>query len=113
MENSDEPKKDGPMCRIVRPFGELSAAERKAMPKEEWDAVPPEEKRSCHDCRYLTAAVSWWCGNQEAVKARGTSIPGVCLCPYWEAKPILKPARSWWRKIFCRTNNVDIPLQRK
>ena len=44
----------------------------------------PEVRRSCHDCGWLKAYVSWWCTNPEAKKARGTAIPGVYHCPYWK-----------------------------
>ena len=43
----------------------------------------PIQKR-CYDCRHCKAAVSWWCTNEEAIKARGTAIPGVSQCPFWE-----------------------------
>jgi len=42
------------------------------------------------DCRYLTAALSYWCTNKESIRRRGTSIPGVIKCPYYEPKP-------WWK----------------
>lgn len=48
--------------------------------------MPPEEKRSCYACKYMKSALSWWCGNDEAIKARGTSIPGCIKCSYWELK---------------------------
>lgn len=44
----------------------------------------PFEKKSCYDCGYLKSALSWWCGNKEAIKARGTSLPGCIHCPYWK-----------------------------
>lgn len=39
------------------------------------------------DCRHLKAALSWWCTNPNAIKYRGTSIPGVKGCPFFEPKP--------------------------
>ncbi len=50
---------------------------------------PDAEKRSCFDCRSCKAAASWWCTNEEAKKARGTSLPGVIKCSFWT------PARKW------------------
>ena len=52
------------------------------------NTYPPEERRECADCVHLQAFgwISWWCTNQEAVEARGTSIPGCCLCRYWAPK---------------------------
>ncbi len=69
-------------------FADMTREQRLAMNDEEWTAVPPEEKRSCHDCRHLKAVINLWCMNEEAAKARGTRIPGVCLCSFWE--PIIK-----------------------
>lgn len=43
------------------------------------------ERKNCAYCRYLFAAVTWWCHNDGAIKARGTRIPGVNHCPYWGA----------------------------
>lgn len=43
----------------------------------------PFELKSCYDCAHLIAKVNWWCGCKEAVKARGTAIPGCIHCPYW------------------------------
>lgn len=46
---------------------------------------PPKiNKRSCYDCKYLKAYVSWWCTNDKAIKDRGTRIPGCINCPHWE-----------------------------
>ncbi len=48
------------------------------------DTESPFERKGCYDCKHLTAALSWWCGNKNAIKARGTRIPGVIHCPYWD-----------------------------
>jgi hypothetical protein len=57
---------------------------------------PDCERKSCCDCQYFRAAVSWWCVNEECSDVRGTRFPGIINCPYW------KPARSWedlsWRE---------------
>lgn len=47
--------------------------------------------RTCGYCGWLTYYVNWWCSNREAVRARRTSIPGCCHCPYWKPdKPYIK-----------------------
>lgn len=43
----------------------------------------PFEKRCCYDCCHLKAAVSWWCINDDAIKFRGTRIPGTRNCQFW------------------------------
>ena len=40
--------------------------------------------RSCVYCRYLVSHISWWCGNENSINARGTRIPGVIHCPYFK-----------------------------
>ena len=45
------------------------------------------ERRSCHQCLYLRAVISWWCTNDECIAWRGTSIPGGQGCPYWKVAP--------------------------
>lgn len=44
----------------------------------------PFELKSCHDCKYLKPLVNFWCGNVNAIKARGTAIPGCVHCKFWE-----------------------------
>jgi len=44
----------------------------------------PVERKSCVDCKFLKSYATWWCTNEQAKLARGTSIPGVIHCPYWE-----------------------------
>lgn len=41
-------------------------------------------EKNCAYCKYLVSKISWWCGNESAIKARGTSLPGVIHCPYFE-----------------------------
>lgn len=41
------------------------------------------EDRGCAYCGWLLSAVSLWCGNDEAISARHTAIPGIVHCPYW------------------------------
>lgn len=52
------------------------------------------EARACArkrgpDCQYLTSALSWWCAHAKCSQERGTTIPGVIHCPYYEPR---KPA---------------------
>ncbi len=42
------------------------------------------ERRSCNDCVYMQAAISWWCVNEDACKAHGTSLPARKDCKFWE-----------------------------
>lgn len=42
------------------------------------------EDKSCAYCKHLFSLVDWWCGNEDAIKARGTSSPGVIHCPYFK-----------------------------
>jgi len=55
---------------------------------------PDAGRRCCADCCHLQAAVSWWCVSDEAVEARGTSIPGVRDCVFWQPAKIRKGARQ-------------------
>lgn len=68
----------------MKKFEDLTSEEIKAMSKAEFDAVSPFEKKSCHDCSHIVAAMSLYCGNIAASSARGTTLPGCIKCPYWE-----------------------------
>lgn len=50
---------------------------------------PDATQKRCYDCTHLRGAVSLWCTNKDAVKRRGTSIPGTDRCPSWA------PMRMW------------------
>ena len=54
----------------------------------------PEVRRSCYDCGWLKAYVSWWCTNPEARKARGSAIPGIYHCSYWKGDGF----KAWLRR---------------
>lgn len=69
---------------MKKKFEDLTSEEINAMSKAEFAAVSPFDKKSCHDCSHIVAAMSLYCGNIAAVSARGTSIPGCIKCPYWE-----------------------------
>ena len=54
------------------------------MTYEEFKNFNPFLKKNCADCIHLKGAISLWCTNKNASKARGTSIPGVSNCPFWQ-----------------------------
>jgi len=60
---------------------------------------PDASLRRCYDCQSLKAAVSWWCTNREAIKWRGTQIPGVHNCPFWEPATMKREDVSWWKRL--------------
>jgi|GEM_PF-5565984 len=41
------------------------------------------QHKGCAYCKDCIPIVSWWCKNEEAIKARGTRIPGIIQCPYF------------------------------
>ena len=68
----------------MKKFSEMSSDEIQAMSDADFRAVSPFEKKSCGHCGYLKSALSLWCTNEEAIKARGTRIPGCIKCIYWK-----------------------------
>jgi len=46
--------------------------------------TPDLEKKSCYDCSHCKASVSWWCTSDDAAEYRGTKIPGIINCKFWE-----------------------------
>lgn len=59
-------------------------------------------RRDCSDCRHLKAYVTLWCGNEEAIKFRGTSIPGIYNCKFWKIslrKELISKFRKWIRRV--------------
>lgn len=42
------------------------------------------EDKSCVYCKNLFPLVDWWCGNKDAIKARGTSLPRATHCTYFK-----------------------------
>lgn len=66
------------------------------------EALHIYRERNCADCGWLTAALHWWCTNQKAIDARGTTFPGICHCPWW------KPDRDYIRKQL-----RELPIQSK
>lgn len=68
----------------MKKFSEMNQSEINALTKEEFKAVSPFEKKSCYDCGHLKSALSLWCTNEEAKKARGTTLPGCIKCTFWK-----------------------------
>jgi len=69
-----------------------------------YNGIPNAERKSCYDCYYCQAAISWWCVNEEASKARGTLIPGTTHCHFW--KPI-ETNVPWHKRIFMLGVNLN------
>jgi hypothetical protein len=63
------------------------------------EGQPDAAQKRCFDCKHCKAAVSWWCTNKDAAKYRGTSIPGVRNCQFWEPMKT-KVESSWFERIF-------------
>jgi len=68
----------------LKTFNNMNQNDINNMSNREFDSLLPSVKRSCHDCLYLNEALSLWCSNKEAIKQRGTSIPGCIKCPFWK-----------------------------
>jgi hypothetical protein len=72
---------------------------------------PDAQRRACEDCAHLRAYVSLWCGSREASEARGSNLPGVYHCTFWEPMPLLPPPpRHWWQRIFWLDPANDLNL---
>jgi len=64
---------------------------------------PDAFQRRCFDCKHCVGHISWWCNSEAATKARGTKIPGIRNCTYWEPIPTMEELldkRSWLGKLF-------------
>jgi len=70
--------------KVTKGFLKMSPNQVQALTEEEFNAVPPEEKRSCYDCGHIRGVMSLWCTSKDAITARGTSLPGCIKCPYWK-----------------------------
>ena len=64
------------------------------------EGEPDAERRCCAECRHCKAAGCWWCTNEDAVKWRGTSVPGIKNCQFWEPALPLEPPKPWWKRMF-------------
>ena len=82
---------------MEKKFSEMNSSEIAEMSDGDFRSVSPFEKKSCADCGHLKKALSLWCGNEVAISARGTRIPGVIKCPYW--KPDWKHINSRYKTI--------------
>lgn len=69
--------------------------------------TPDIERRSCFDCFHCQAAVNLWCTNENAIKDRRTSIPGVIKCPHWEPI-VMKDDLSFMERVFGNYITVDL-----
>lgn len=84
------------MSKNIIEFDLLTQSELDNLSQEEIVNMNPHKRKSCYDCAFLKENLSLWCGNEEAKKARGTSIPGVCMCRYW--KPDWKQIKDEYKK---------------
>ena len=65
--------------------------------------TPDASLKACEDCRHLKGFASLWCTNKEAVRRRGTAIPGTVHCPQWA--PIMTMNRlGFWKRLMVRFN---------
>lgn len=68
----------------MKKFQEMSQAEIDELTDEEFKSISPFEKKSCADCSNITTVLSMWCNDINAIKERGTRVPGCIKCPYWK-----------------------------
>ena len=66
--------------------------------------APDPNRKACKDCRFLKGAVSLWCKNEDAVKWRGTAIPGVYDCQFWQGM------RTWSELSLAEKASTCLPL---
>lgn len=71
---------------------------------------PDSYARKCGDCRYLKAAVSWWCVNKKAIADRGTAIPGTANCTYWKPMRSIESMSKFRR--FLSNTHLEIDLDK-
>ena len=62
---------------------QMTPEEIKNIPEPKWRTWDPFEKKSCDTCYHLKEVLSPWCTNKEAIRSRGTSIPGIYNCKFW------------------------------
>jgi hypothetical protein len=65
-------------------FHELDSDEKSNIPDEIWKTLSPYVKRDCYHCAFLGGYISLWCLNDEASEYRGTKIPGIYNCHFWQ-----------------------------
>lgn len=77
------------------------------MSDEDWRNLSPFEKKHCTDCAFLKGALSWYCTNDDAKKMRGTSLPAICQCPFWQ------PNWNYIDKKYRTEENGYVPVEEK
>ena len=77
-----------------------------SIPHDVWLTISPYVKRDCYHCAFLTAAVTLWCGNDEAIEYRGTSFPGVFKCVFWQPnEKVIKQSKKEVKKLLDENGN--------
>jgi hypothetical protein len=69
----------------------------RSLSDKEFQKLDPSIKRNCATCAFLKGTLSLWCTNKNAIKDRGTGIPGIIFCPYWEK---VEKKKSLYERIF-------------
>lgn len=64
-------------------MSQYTAKQLKDMTKDQYMALNPYDRKACFDCKFCVGFVNLWCRNEDAIKVRGTQIPGVMLCPFY------------------------------
>lgn len=59
--------------------------------------VPDAERRSCYDCYWCQAHVSWWCKNPKVHEKYNVRIPGYAKCEFWRAAQRYEDLTRWQR----------------
>jgi hypothetical protein len=76
--------------RELSPKGKEQLAQWHKDNNEREGPCDPEYKfcmsKTTGDCAHLTSALSWWCINDDARKYRGTTIPNIYNCPFYEER---------------------------
>lgn len=57
------------------------------------------DEKSCHNCRFCQAFVSWWCVNKEAIELKKTKIPDGAGCEFWKKMRSIDDL-TWVEKTF-------------
>ena len=71
-----------------------------SIPHDIWMTISPYVKRDCYHCAFLKAAVTLWCRNDEAIEYRGTAIPGVFKCIFWQPnEKVIKETKKELKKL--------------
>lgn len=68
----------------MKDFNELTESQIRDLNKEEFKLYSPFQTKHCSNCYHLISALSFYCGNTEAIEHRGTTLPGVVKCTFWK-----------------------------